>query len=358
MVQGGSGMNRIPLLTPDLPPLDALLPRLEHIYATKRASNFGGLVVELEERLSRELGCYVVTTANATLALELCLTALELPPGSEVACPALTFPASATAICRAGHTPYFVDVDADSWCSAANQFPLGAGVRNAVLAVAAFGAGLGEVQLTGLGLPVVLDAAAAWGNQRAFPGVLTCFSLHATKGLIAGEGGAIAVHDKRIADRLRALTNFGIGTGVVGTNAKMSEYHAAVALASLDTWPERSRKRQDAAFDYRHLLFDLALTWQAWKDEWTRTIFPVLLPKGRDPEKVAVYLGARDIETRRWYYPLVCDSYRFSEHRRWDVPVSRAISARLLGLPFFTGITTEQMERVAKELRAALSAAP
>lgn len=350
-------MNRIPLLTPDLPPLDALLPRLEHIYAAKRATNFGGLVVELEERLSKELGCHVVTTANATLALELCLTSLELAPGSPVACPALTFPASATAIARAGHIPVFMDVDPNTWCSAEKDNSLGAGKQNTVLAVAAFGAGLSEAIVTSLGHPVVLDAAAAWGNQEAFTGALTCYSLHATKGLVAGEGGAIAVHDQRLAERLRALTNFGIGTGVVGTNAKMSEYHAAVALASLDTWPERSRARQDAAFEYRHLLGDLGLTWQAWKDDWTRTIFPVLLPEGADVDKVAIYLGARGIETRRWYYPLVCDSYRFSEHRRWPVPVARSISGRLLGLPFFTGITVAQMERVATELKGALRCA-
>ena len=342
-------MSRIPLLAPDLPPLDGLLPRLEFLYKTGRATNFGPLNVQLESRLSEALGCFVVTTANATLALELSLTALELPAGSTVACPALTFPATATAIVRAGHVPRFVDVDKDSWCAAANEFRFGGGEDSARMPVTAFGASL----TADVSQPTVIDAAPAWGNQPAIKGAITCYSLHATKGLVAGEGGAIAVHDERLAQRLRALTNFGIGTGVVGTNAKMSEYHAAVALASLDTWPERSAKRREAAADYRKTL-PASLQWQAWDPSWTRTIFPVLLPDGADVVRVMAHMESVGIETRRWYYPLVCDSYRFSENRRWEVPVSRSISTRLIGLPFFTGITHSQMERVADALRAAL----
>lgn len=359
--------RRIPLLVPDLPPLDAMMSRLMHINTTRRASNFGGLVIELERRLGAELGCHVITTANATLALELALTSLNLPAGSTVACPALTFPASATAILRAGHTPYFIDVGAETWCGATNEISFGGGKRfsheqdppSAILNVSAFGAGLGEAQAGADGLSVVLDSAPAWGNQRAFAGVLTCYSLHATKGLVAGEGGAIATHDPAVAKHLRALTNFGIGTGNVGTNAKMSEYHAAVALASLDSWPERSASRRRAAKDYRELLtVEIpTLGWQKWDEGWTRTIFPVLLPEGSNVPKVMKMMDAEGVETRRWYYPLVCDSYRFSESRRWALPVSRSISERLLGLPFFTGISHEQMERVAKCLKAALSPA-
>lgn len=349
-------MNRIPLLTPDLPALDGLLPRLEFIYKTGRATNFGPLNQQLENRLSDAVGAYVVTTANATLALELALTALELPAGSTVACPALTFPASATAIVRAGHIPRFVDVDGRTWCSAANEFRFGGGDDSACMPVAAFGAGLDASALAGLDVPLVIDAAPAWGNQTALKGAITCYSLHATKGLVAGEGGAIAVHDQRLAESLRALTNFGIGTGVVGTNAKMSEYHAAVALASLDTWPERSEiRRQAEKFYFQALDAEVhGLDWQEWDCGWTRTIFPVLLPEGSDVVKAMAYLNAAGIETRRWYHPLVCDSYRFSEHRKWDVPVARSISARLIGLPFFTGISHAQMERVARELRIAL----
>jgi dTDP-4-amino-4,6-dideoxygalactose transaminase len=225
--------------------------------------------------------------------------------------------------------------------------------------VSAFGAGLGEAHVPRVGLGTVLDAAAAWGNQRALPGVLTVFSLHATKGVVAGEGGASAVHDPRMAERLRDMTNFGMATGVVGTNAKMSEYHAAVALASLETWPERSERRRAAAAFYRDALsVEIpTLGWQSWDDAWTRTIFPVLLPKGSSIAKVMRLLERDGVESRRWYHPLVCDSYRFSESHRWALSNARAISDRLIGLPFFTGITEEQMQRVAKLLKGALAEA-
>lgn len=356
MVSGRQEVSRIPLLTPDLPPLEALIPRYEHIFNAKRATNFGGLVVELEEKLSKALGCYVVTTANGTLALELALTLLELRPGSQVACPALTFPATATAICRAGHLPRFVDANAESWCSAANEFSFGGGNDSALVPVSAFGYGLQASQFVGVGVPLVIDAAPAWGNQSALPGAIACFSLHATKGLIAGEGGAMAIHDEKQAKRARALTNFGMGTGLVGTNGKMSEYHAAVALASLDTWPERSESRRRAECFYFQALEDAvpALEWQDWDSTWTRTIYPVLLPAGSDIERIMCELDEAGVETRRWYHPLVCDQYQFGGPSVHGVPTARSLGARILGLPFFTGISHAQMERVAKCLATAL----
>lgn len=348
----------IPLLTVDIPPLDALLPYLERIGRSGIATNRGTLVLELEGRLGAALGCPVTAIANGTLALELAIGALGLEPGSYIACPALTFPASATAIVRAGHQPYFVDVDPQTWCIATKGFSFPGDEVSAVMTVSAFGSGAGATQELANAFPLVVDAAPAWGNQAALKGALTCYSMHATKGLVAGEGGFIACHEPGAHERIRSLSNFGIGSALKGgTNAKMSEYAAAVGLASLDSWPGRSCNRGwGAAYYHGHLISVPGLSWQEWSPDWTRTIFPVLLREGSDVVRVAAALAAQGVESRRWYHPLVCDMPAFAQYPCASIPVARSISDRLLGLPFFTGISEAQMSRVAQALKEVLAA--
>ena len=75
-------MSRIPLLVPELPSAEALLPYLKRIDASRWYTNFGPLNAELEARLSATFGARdigLVTVSSCTLGLELGLLALGLP---------------------------------------------------------------------------------------------------------------------------------------------------------------------------------------------------------------------------------------------------------------------------------------
>src|SRR5689334_13977749 len=102
-------MTRIPLLVPDMPSADELLPYLRRIDASRWYTNFGPLVDELERELRESLGeasqAALTTVANCTLGLELALAASGLAPGARVLLPALTFVATGMAVRRAGYTP-------------------------------------------------------------------------------------------------------------------------------------------------------------------------------------------------------------------------------------------------------------
>ena len=82
----------VPLLVPDLPSPQELMPYLQRMHAARLYSNFGPLVCELEQLLAARFqattpAASVTTASSATLALELALSALELPPGSRVLVP-------------------------------------------------------------------------------------------------------------------------------------------------------------------------------------------------------------------------------------------------------------------------------
>lgn len=364
--------EEIPLLVPDLPRAEELLPYLHRIDRSRWYSNFGQLVGELEAKLSRLAGnerlpaC--ATVANCSLGLELALAAMGLPRGGRVLIPALTFVATAGSVLRAGLTPVVGDVREDTWLLTPDIAR--AALRSlqiaCVIPVATFGcpqdADAWDSFSSQTSVPVLVDAAGAIGNQRVGVRTSCVFSLHATKTLGAGEGGFIASHDRELVERVRRLSNFGIDpvTGIVGTagtNAKMSEYHAAVALAALDAWPEQAELRRRLARYYCNTLSDYCpeVRMQVRPTAGVYSIFPVILPEHAEPAFVAQRLARKRIGSRRWYFPLVHEHPAFRESIRADaLATSSRLSGRIIGLPFHSFLTELQIQSVCRALGEAI----
>src|SRR4029453_8613010 len=98
------------------------------------------------------------------------------------------------------------------------------------------------------GIRLFFDAAHAFGSRRGDKmvggvGDAEVFSLSPTKVLIAGEGGIIATNDDSLAERCRGGRGYGnpgdYDARFIGLNARMSELHAATALASFEDLEER-----------------------------------------------------------------------------------------------------------------------
>lgn len=316
------------VLTPDCPTTDELIPYLRRIDAAKWYSNGGPLVQELEKRLGG------VVVSSATTGLEL---AAKIIFKKQVRIPAFTFVATVTAVLRAGLEPILCDVD-EQWALK--------DIDENSLPVCPFGA---PVKPGGL-----IDAAAAWGNQHVGARV---FSLHATKALPAGEGGLVC-GPEYLLERVRRLANFGLEVtpfahGIVtdpGTNAKLSEYHAAVALASLDRWPRTVAKRMELERAYQQRLGGIE---RQVRPEGAYTTFPVLVRKASE---VAKLMAAKGIETRRWYTPTLERHPAFRGLKvEGDLKNCRRLNDEILCLPFHTSLTEADVDRVCEVLRWAIT---
>jgi dTDP-4-amino-4,6-dideoxygalactose transaminase len=207
----------------------------------------------------------------------------------------------------------------------------------------------------------VIDGAGAFGNQSVGKTTSCVFSLHATKAFAVGEGGFVASCDANLIGRVRALSNFGFDdSGVitrVGTNAKMSEYHAAIGLAALKQWSRAARRRRFMAAQYIRFLRRLAprVLVPRGGREWIRPVFVVRLAECADLHCVVRKLAAQKIETRRWFFPPLHEHPAFARcARAGDLPVTRRLSAELLGLPFHPGLRAASMQRVCRALDQAL----
>jgi dTDP-4-amino-4,6-dideoxygalactose transaminase len=348
----------IRVYVPALPGADELTPFLRRVDAAQWYTNFGPLEQELAAEAGRlldpESPPAVATSSSGTAALALALQALELPAGSRVLTPALTFPATAAAILAASLEPLLADVDPRDWSLTPKIAQPWRAEIAAVVPVAAFGVGLPaeawDVFAQDTGLPVVMDAAGALGNQQMPRRCTAVFSLHATKTLGVGEGGLVAARDTGLVERARRLSNFGFESGVAARpagNAKLSEWHAAVGLAQLSRAQSLWSAKAVLADAYRRALPPLPM------QAGTPGNLVVRLPVSA--ERTADRLRAAGIETRRWYQP---DLSRHPAYaglpRAGELSTTAALHDHLLGLPFHHRLAQEDVLRVAEALADAI----
>jgi dTDP-4-amino-4,6-dideoxygalactose transaminase len=355
----------LPVLKPQLPSAASILPYLEAIDARRWYSNAGPLVTELEAQLSRQLGFQdrgVVTTANATVGITAALLARRVPAGSLCIVPSWTFVATPHAVRAAGLTPWFHDVDRRTWALNPNEVmetlkrmprPVGA-----LVVVSPFGAPI-DVDAwqefeERTGILLVVDAAAGFDTARPsrIPQVV---SLHATKILGAGEGGFVASTDTRLLERFRAACNFGFHGARIATlpalNAKMSEYHAAVGLASLALWHENRQQHARITEWYRQIIprLERVSLQPGYGNGWVSATTSILGPP-RSAAKIAAHLRRSGIETRAWWGEGCHRQPAFMDCPHSVLTVTEELGPRVLGLPHFPEMQKRDVEQVADTL--------
>ncbi len=324
----------------------------------------GPLTRELEDRAAEWLGVpHVVAVASCTAGLMLTIQALC--PKKPVVLPSFTFAASAHAVAWNGLAPRFAECDHDSFqldIDDAGDRLDGAG---GVLATHVFGAPCRpeavEAKARQAGLVTMFDAAHAFGARRAGRcvggfGDAEVFSLSPTKPLIAGEGGLVAtVHDD-VAAAIRVGRNYGnagdYNSRFAGLNARMSEFHAAVALESLSELEENLARRRAVADAYCSRLLGLpGLRPQVVDpdDESTYKDFTVQVDAGQygmSRNELSTALDAEGIDTRPYFSPPVHRHQAYAHLDAVDLPTTDAVAAATLSLPIFARLPLDAVERV------------
>lgn len=363
------------LMVPVLPSTDAIAPLLReidgrHVYAndgplTRRFC--AELAAALESRLSEPATLHVMTVSNGTVALELALR-LRARPGRLVVMPAYTFIATAQAVANAGFEPFFADVDLNSWALtpavAEALLPTLPEPPAAIVAVSPYGAPLDQRAWNAFeartGIPVVLDMAAAALSIDAVGRVPACLSLHATKMLGIGEGGAIVSEDADLIAAARSTSSFGFEpgnrlAGRRGGNYRISEYAAAIGLAALAQVGEKENRLKVVAQTYRRHLGNAPISWQpSFGDRWVAMTVNIGVP-GERADTVTAALDARRIPWRRWW-TLGCHTHpAFAGAPRSRLDLTKTLAPRVIGLPFHELLTEEQVQFVAETVREALA---
>ena len=305
---------------------------------------------------------YCVGVGNGLDALMLSLKALGIGPGDEVIVPSNTYIATALAVTYVGATPIFVEPDIRTY----NIDPslIEAAITDktkAIMPVHLYGqaADMDKIMAIagGRNLKVIEDCAQAHGATYKGKTVGTFgdaagFSFYPGKNLGAlGDAGAAVTSSKELADKIRALGNYGSDYKYhhihKGNNSRLDELQAAflsVKLKSLDRMNEERRRIADRflaginneKITLPYVSADAVPVWH---------IFAVRCDERDELEK---YLKNAGIGTNK-HYPIpmhLQECYVDLGFKEGDFPIAEEISRTELSLPMYYGLTDSEIDYI------------
>ncbi|MEV6637984.1 DegT/DnrJ/EryC1/StrS family aminotransferase [Actinoplanes sp. NPDC051470] len=336
----------------------------------------GPAVAAFEEEFARYCdSSHAVGVANGTDALQLTLQALGVGEGDEVVIPSNTFIATAAAVVRAGASPVFVDVCADTLLITPEILAAAITPRTrAVMVVHLYG---NMPDMDGLravagqaGIHLIEDAAQAhggeWADRRAGSfGVAGCFSFYPGKNLGAfGDAGAVVTSDPELADRIRSLANHGRSGGAahyehryVGTNSRLDTLQAIALTAKLARNERWTEARIALAHRYRKRLAGSGVRLVESAPQ-ARHVYHLMVIRVPDRDRIRTAMAERGVQTGV-HYPVPCHVQPpLRRYATGALPVCEQAAGELLSLPLFPHLTRNQVDRVCEALEESLAAVP
>ena len=320
------------------------------------------------EAFDKEFAAYCgaehcIGVANGLDALLLVLKALEIGAGDEVIVPSNTFIATALAVSYTGATPVFVEPEIETYNIDVNRIEAAITDKTkAIMPVHLQGRPADMDPIMEIAkkhnLWVIEDAAQAHGTLYKGKKVGTLgdaagFSFYPGKNLGAlGDGGAVVTNNKEIADKVRALGNYGSDYKYhhiyKGTNSRLDEMQAAflrVKLPALDKW---NAARVDIAQKYFEGINNPKIVLPLAPSDDFGHIYHVFVVRCKERDELEKYLADNGIGTVKHYpYPMhLQDCYADLGIKQGELPIAEEISNTVLSLPMYYGMSEEQVQYV------------
>jgi dTDP-4-amino-4,6-dideoxygalactose transaminase len=245
---------------------DSELLSLERVLKSGSWGTLGKEVRKFNQRFAQYQQCdFAISVTNGTVSLEVILRAMGIGFGDEVIIPPYTFIATASAVITSGATPVFADIEPDTYNLDPGKLEEAVtGRTKAIIPVHIGGRPCDMDRIMEIAgkhkLYVIEDAAHAHGSEwkgrrTGSIGHAGSFSFQGSKNLCCGEGGCITTNDKELYEQCWSIHHCGRaarGTQwyehpVVGTNARMTEWQAAILDAQMNRLDEQIEKRMSNA---------------------------------------------------------------------------------------------------------------
>ncbi len=304
---------------------------------------------------------HCVGVASGTEALQLALLACGIGPGDEVITASHTAMPTALAIAATGAVPVFVDIDPLTYTIAADKLDDAFSAKTrAIIPVHLYGhcADMDRILefAQKYNLYVIEDAAQAHGStykgrKAGSMGDLGCFSFYPTKNLGAlGDAGAVTTDDPELAAQLRRLRNYGESrkyhNETMGYNSRLDEMQAAILRAKLPHLEQWNHARRNLAAHYRSQLDQRFVAPEVHAD--CVGSYHLFVIQSDDRDKLMKHLRDHEIDTLI-HYPTPCHlqtAMQKIDHRCCDLSVTERVAPRILSLPMFSTLSSDQVEYV------------
>ena len=356
--------DRVPVSSATLPDLSAVMDRYQDIFSTGMITNWK-YVKEFERRMADYLGVkHAVAVSSATTGLVLTMKVLDLR--GDVILPSFTFAVTGHVLAWNGLRPVYADIDPETCLIDPVEVEKAITADTcAILGVHIWGNPCAADQLQDIadrhGLVLLFDAAQATGSrylERPVGGFGSAevFSCSPTKVVTSGEGGIVATNDPHVAEKVRVGRNYGddgsYDCQFGGLNARLSELHAALGLASLEMSEDHIGHRQNLMETYRCRLHETpGIRFQKTTPGGVSNgvYFSIIV----DPDKFGLSrdqlyeaLNAENVDTRRYYSPPLHRQRVYAElasKYEGKLPHTERISSSALTLPMFSHMTEGQV---------------
>ena len=338
----------------------------------------GPEVKEFESKLINFTGSeHALTCANGTDAISLVLMAWGVGPGDAVFVPSFTYIATAESPAQLGATPFFVDVDNDTFNIDSSSFKQAIldcrnlGLRPAaVIPVDLFGQPCDVDKITEIahqeGIKVLVDAAQSFGGiskgrKVGCMGDATTTSFFPAKPLgCYGDAGAIFTQNPNDAELINSIRLHGKGSHKyenvrIGLNSRMDTIQAAILIEKIKIFPEELIARQNVADLYNNLLKEVVkipFCEEGHSSAWAQ--YTITLDNRNGIQDA---LKKKNIPSII-YYPIP-----LSKQSGYDkypsvssgVETSSYLSERVLSLPMHPYLEVHEIERISKEISSLMN---
>lgn len=322
---------------------------------------------EFEEKFAHRVGAkYGVALNSATAALHIGLQLLGVGPGDEVLVPTMTFVSTAMAANYLGAVPVFCDVDAGDLCIDYDDAAARTTLRTRAIVPVLYG-GRAVAPPPNGDLGVLYDCAHAAGSSWDAAGKLCAWSFHAVKNLATGDGGMLTMDDEEQYERAKRLRWLGIDKSTwdrsdvgrqywweyrideVGYKSHLNDIAAALGLVQLEKLEEAQALRHRLVRQYLEELADVpGVELPEYDASSSWHLFVVRVPHRNE---LALYLQERGISTGVHYKPI----HLYPLYNKWSLPVAEAEWVKILTLPLFPALTTDQVSEVCGAVREGLA---
>lgn len=327
---------------------------------------------ELALRLDVDQFLLVDSGSNA---LFMAMKLLDLPEGSEVILPSLTWVSCAQAVMLAGCRPVFADVDLFTQNITAETIKAQISERTRAIMVVHYGGlSVDMDSIMNLGFPVIEDACHAIdsrykGKACGTIGDIGVYSFDAVKNLAIGEGGGLVTRHSDYMERASLLRYCGIGKSgfeasthgkdrwweynIVEPFIKMcpSDIAAGIGLGQL--------KKLDENQTYRKKV------WEIYQEEFGRIDWigtPVEADEGdkhsyftyfiriSNRDQIAKFLFDNGIYTTLRYHPLHMNPLYNSNV---NLPNCEALNEHGLNIPLHPSLSMEDVDKIVEYMKKA-----
>ena len=305
---------------------------------------------------------YCVGVGNGLDALMLALKALNIGEGDEVIVPSNTYIATALAVTYVGATPIFVEPDIKTFNINTEKIEEKITEKTkAIIPVHLYGQPCQMDKIMEIAkkhnLYVVEDCAQAHGaifNVQVIGsfGDVGCFSFYPGKNLGAlGDAGAVVTNNKEIADKVRALGNYGSDYKYhhiyKGNNSRLDELQAAFLDVKLPMLDKVNNERRRVANKYLNGINNskIILPFVPNNVEPVWHIFGI---RSKERDELEKYLNDNGIKTNK-HYPIpmhLQECYKDLNIKQGELPIAEEISKTELSIPMYYGMTDEEIEYV------------